>query len=88
VCGSQACPGTLPDVGAACLLAAGGWREPNATEELQARRGCPDAILIALASEYGRSACRRITDTWQEAGWTAGKHRVQRIWRGKELRVQ
>ena len=39
--------------------------------------------IIALASEYGRYGYRRITALLREAGWAAGKDRVQCIWGGR-----
>ena len=43
--------------------------------------------IIALAGEYGRYGYRRITALLQQAGWHAGKDRVQRIWRREGLKV-
>jgi hypothetical protein len=43
--------------------------------------------ILALASEYGRYGCRRITVKLQEAGWCVGKDRVQRIWRREGSKV-
>jgi transposase InsO family protein len=43
--------------------------------------------IIQLASEYGRYGYRRITALLQEAGWSVGKDRVQRIWRREGLKV-
>ena len=43
--------------------------------------------ILALASEYGRYGYRKITALLQDAGWTVGKDRVQRIWRREGLKV-
>jgi len=43
--------------------------------------------IVALAAEYGRYGCRRITALLQESGWPVGKDRVQRIWRREGLKV-
>jgi putative transposase len=43
--------------------------------------------IIALASEYGRYGCRRITALLKARGWIIGKDRVQRIWRREGLKV-
>jgi hypothetical protein len=34
--------------------------------------------IVALASEYGRYGCRRITALLRDHGWHVGKDRVQR----------
>lgn len=43
--------------------------------------------IIGLASEYGRYGYRRITSLLNEAGWSVGTDRVQRIWRREGLKV-
>ena len=43
--------------------------------------------IVALASQYGRYGCRRITALLKQAGWKVGKDRVQRIWRCEGLKV-
>jgi transposase InsO family protein len=43
--------------------------------------------IVALASEYGRYGCRRVTALLQADGWQVGKDRVQRIWRREGLKV-
>lgn len=45
------------------------------------------AAIIALASHYGRYGYRRVTALLNQAGFRAGKDRVQRIWRREGLRV-
>ena len=64
------------------------WR---GTQRYQpAVRGDEEALtkaIIALASEYGRYGYRKITALLQEADWSVGKDRVQRIWRREGLKV-
>jgi putative transposase len=43
--------------------------------------------IIAMASEYGRYAYRRITALLQRDGWHVGKDRVPRIWRREGLKM-
>ena len=43
--------------------------------------------IVALAAEYGRYGCRRITALLQASGWQVGRDRVQRIWRREGLKV-
>lgn len=43
--------------------------------------------IIQLAAQYGRYGYRRITALLQEAGWSVGVDRVQRIWRREGLKV-
>jgi transposase InsO family protein len=43
--------------------------------------------IMALAVQYGRYGYRRITALLQEAGWSVGVDRVQRIWRSEGLKV-
>jgi transposase InsO family protein len=43
--------------------------------------------IIGLASQYGRYGYRRITSLLNEAGWSVGTDRVQRIWRREGLKV-
>ena len=45
------------------------------------------ADIIALASQYGRPGCRRITALLREAGWTVNLKRVERRWRREGLKV-
>ena len=71
-----------------------GVSERQACRDLKQRRGTQrsqpdprtdeDALardIIALASECGRYAYRRVTSLLQARGWPVGKDRVQRIWR-------
>jgi putative transposase len=80
-------------------------QQPRGTERYQpTQRNDEDALtraIIALASQYGRYGYRRITIKLQEAGWNAGKDRVERtstprtrpvrgdprIWRREGLKV-
>ena len=43
--------------------------------------------ILQLAAQYGRYGYRRITALLQEAGWSVGVDRVQRIWRREGLKV-
>src|SRR5215468_8146608 len=43
--------------------------------------------ILELASQYGRYGYRRIAALLNQAGWTVGKDRVQRIWRREGLKV-
>jgi len=43
------------------------------------------AAIVALASHYGRYGYRRVTALVNQAGFRAGKDRVQRIWRREGL---
>ena len=43
--------------------------------------------MVALASQYGRYGCRRVTALLGTAGWHVGKDRVARIWRREGLKV-
>ncbi len=43
--------------------------------------------IVQLAAQYGRYGYRRITALLQEAGWSVGVDRVQRIWRREGLKV-
>ena len=43
--------------------------------------------IIALAGQYGRYGCRRITALLQEEGWSVGKDCVERIWHREGLKV-
>jgi putative transposase len=43
--------------------------------------------IIALASEYGRYGCRRVTALLRADDWRVGKDRVQRIWGREGLKV-
>jgi len=45
------------------------------------------AAILALASHYGRYGYRRVTALLHQAGFKAGKDRVQRIWRREGLKV-
>ena len=45
------------------------------------------ANIIALAKQYGRYGCRRITALLRTAGWMVNKKRVERIWRREGLKV-
>jgi putative transposase len=45
------------------------------------------ADIIALAREYGRYGCRKITALLRAAGWTVNAKRVGRIWRQEGLKV-
>ena len=54
---------------------------------MQADEDALTQAIVALASEYGRYGCRRITALLQAAGWAVGKDRVQRIWRREGLKV-
>lgn len=61
-----------------------------ATRHAATQRNDEDVLtraIIALASQYGRYGCRRITIKLQEAGWPVGKDRVERIWRREGLKV-
>src|SRR6202162_943015 len=42
--------------------------------------------ILALATKYGRYGYRRIQVLLRSAGWSAGKDRVQRIWRREGLK--
>ena len=71
----------------ACRLL-GQWRGTQRYEPIQ--RSDEDALtraMIALATQYGRYGCRRITALLQGAGWQVGKDRVQQIWRREGLKV-
>jgi len=65
--------------------------QPRGTQRYQpTQRNDEDALtraIIALASQYGRYGYRRITIRLREAGWNAGKDRVERIWRHEGLKV-
>ena len=43
--------------------------------------------LIALASEYGRYGCRRVTALLRREGWRVNHKRVARLWRREGLKV-
>ena len=43
--------------------------------------------ILQLAAQYGRYGYRRITALLQDAGWSVGVDRVQRIWRREGLKV-
>jgi hypothetical protein len=45
------------------------------------------AIIIQLASQYGRYGYRRITALLRDLGWELGKDRAQGIWRREGLKV-
>lgn len=45
------------------------------------------ADITALALQYGRYGCRRITAMLHQAGWRANVKRVERIWRRDGLKV-
>ena len=65
--------------------------QPRGTQRyLPTQAADEDALtqaIIALAAEYGRYGYRRITALLNEAGWSVGKDRVQRIWRREGLKV-
>jgi len=65
--------------------------QPRGTQRyLPTQAADEDALtqaIVALASEYGRYGYRRITALLNEAGWSVGKDRVQRIWRREGLKV-
>ena len=65
--------------------------QPRGTQRYQpTQRNDEDRLtqaIIALASQYGRFGYRRITALLNQAGWTVGKDRVQRIWRREGLKV-
>jgi putative transposase len=43
--------------------------------------------ILGLAAQYGRYGYRRITKMINDAGWSVGTDRVQRIWRREGLKV-
>lgn len=43
--------------------------------------------IVALPSRYGSYGYQRIAALLRSAGWTAGKDRVERIWRREWLKV-
>ena len=45
------------------------------------------ADIIALAREYGRYGCRRITALLRGQGWHTNHKRVERIWKQEGLKV-
>jgi phosphoglycerate-specific signal transduction histidine kinase len=45
------------------------------------------ALIVALATQYGRYGDRRITAMLQAAGWAVNVKRVERIWRLEGLKV-
>ena len=65
--------------------------QPRGTQRYRpTQRNDEDALtraIIALASQYGRYGYRRITIKLQDAGWSVGKDRVERIWRREGLKV-
>jgi len=65
--------------------------QPRGTQRYQpTQRDDEDELtqaIISLASQYGRYGYRRITALLQQAGWSVGKDRVQRIWRREGLKV-
>jgi len=65
--------------------------QPRGTQRYRpTQRNDEDALtraVIALASQYGRYGYRRITIKLQDAGWSVGKDRVERIWRREGLKV-
>jgi putative transposase len=65
--------------------------QPRGTQRYQpTHREDEDALtraIVTLGSQYGRYGYRRITAKLQEAGWQAGKDRVERIWRREGLKV-
>ena len=65
--------------------------QPRGTQRyLPTQAADEDAItqaIVALAAEYGRYGYRSITALLNEAGWSVGKDRVQRIWRREGLKV-
>jgi len=65
--------------------------QPRATQRYEAQVADDEAQLtariVALASEYGRYGCRRITALLQAEGWQVNHKRVERIWRQEGLKV-
>jgi len=45
------------------------------------------AVIIQLASQFGRYGYRRITGLLHNAGWYVNRKRVERIWRQEGLKV-
>lgn len=43
--------------------------------------------IIALATQYSRYGCRRITAMLRQEGWQVNHKRVERIWRREGLKV-
>jgi transposase InsO family protein len=65
--------------------------QPRGTQRygviLRADEDALTQAILALAAQYGRYGYRRITSLLQEAGWSVGVDRVQRIWRREGLKV-
>jgi len=65
--------------------------QPRGTQRYLPTQAADDDALtqaiVALVAEYGRYGYRRITALLNEAGWSVGKDRVQRIWRREGLKV-
>ena len=65
--------------------------QPRSTQRRMLRK--PDdeerltAVIIELATMYGRYGYRRITALLRQAGWLVNKKRVERIWRREGLKV-
>jgi transposase InsO family protein len=71
----------------ACRLL-GQWRGTQRYQSIQ--RADEDeltAVVIALATQYGRYGYKKITALLQMGGWKVSRDRVERIWRREGLKV-
>ena len=65
--------------------------QPRATQRYSVRVANDEdaltAVIVRLASQYGRYGYRRVTAPLRVEGWHVNHKRVERIWRQLELKV-
>ena len=65
--------------------------QPRSTQRkvrmVQSDEAALTSATVALAAEYGRYGCRRVTALLRAEGWQVNARRVERIWRREGLKV-